>query len=40
MHARVFMNKLMTATMFVENIKEEAAMWRLVGAKALSIFIP
>jgi hypothetical protein len=39
-NARVFRNKSVTIAMLVTKIKDEANLWRLAGAKALSNVMP
>jgi hypothetical protein len=39
-NARVFWNHSSTSAMVVTKVKDEAQMWCLTGAKALSIVIP
>ena len=39
-NARVFGNKATTSIMLIEKIKEEATIWCLAGAKALSSIVP
>jgi hypothetical protein len=39
-NTRIFWNNLSTASMIVNKIKEDLALWSLAGAKAVSIIIP
>jgi hypothetical protein len=39
-NARIFRNQKSTSTMLTTKFKEDAAMWSLAGAKALSTIMP
>jgi hypothetical protein len=39
-NARIFQNSFSTSAMIVQKIKEEATLWSLAGAKAVSILLP
>jgi hypothetical protein len=39
-NARIFQNSFSTSAMIVQKMKEDATLWSLAGAKAISILLP